>query len=95
MARFTICSTWNVDLGRTCTIQRSVLYLHQVLSGLLHYDRPYDEKVSDRIQEYRAKMEKTKETQVKEEVAEPCVVEEKVEEPATVVAAAEGEEEAK
>lgn len=71
------------------------MYLHQVLSGLLHYDRPYDEKVSDRIQEYRAKMEKTKETQEKEEVAEPCVVEKKVEEPATVVAAAEVEEEAK
>lgn len=70
--------------------------MHQVLSGLLHYDRPYDEKVSDRIQEYRAKMEKTKETQVKEEVAEPCVVEERVEELETVVvvaAAAEVEEE--
>lgn len=71
------------------------MYLHQVLSGLLHYDRPYDEKVSDRIQEYRAKMEKTKETQVKEEVAEPCVVEEKAEEPATGVAVTGVEEEAK
>ena len=46
----------------------------------MHYDRPYDEKVSERIQEYKAKVEQTKETQAKEEVVKPCVVEGKDEE---------------
>ena len=59
----------------------------------MHYDRPYDEKVSDRIQEYTAKIEKSKEAHNKNEVVEPCVVEEKVEE--TAAAAEEEEEEAK
>lgn len=93
MAKFTICSTWNVHLDGKCNNQRSVLYMHQVLSGLLHYDRPYDEKVSERIQEYKVKMEKAKETQ---EVVEPCVVEEKAEEPeATAEVVVVKEEEAK
>ena len=54
-----ICTYWN----------RSILYLHRVLSSKLHYGKPFDEKVDDFVQKQKHQHEtESSEKTVSEEV---------------------------
>lgn len=49
----TCCSCWNVVIIAVVHVQRSILYLHGVITRWLHFNKSYDEKIEDIIHSHK------------------------------------------